>query len=54
MLKQQKNPNYVYEGFDDIYIPQLDHEAEEFEELKRRKWEEKKAEVDEEEEAEIL
>jgi hypothetical protein len=23
MLKQQRDPNYVYEGFDDVYIPQL-------------------------------
>jgi hypothetical protein len=23
MLKQQRDPYYVYEGFDDVYIPQL-------------------------------
>ena len=23
MLKQKQNPSYVYEGFDDVYIPLL-------------------------------
>ena len=25
MLKQQKHPNYIYDGFDDVYVPPLPH-----------------------------